>query len=49
MSGVFTAVNVRNPIDYVGVALAIALVASIASAVPARRAARTNPLTALRQ
>jgi ABC-type antimicrobial peptide transport system permease subunit len=49
MSGVFTAVNVRNPIDYVGVALAIALVASIASAVPARRAARIYPLTALRQ
>jgi putative ABC transport system permease protein len=49
MSGVFTAVNVRNPMDYVGVALAIALVASIASAVPARRAARIDPLMALRQ
>jgi ABC-type antimicrobial peptide transport system permease subunit len=49
MSGVFTVVNVRNPLDYIGVAVAIALVALIASAVPARRAALIDPLRALKR
>jgi predicted permease len=49
MSGVFTVVDVRNSLDYVGVALAIALVALIASAVPARRAALIDPLRALKR
>jgi putative ABC transport system permease protein len=49
VSGAFSAIDVRNPANYVGVALSIALVASVASCVPARRAARIDPLVALRQ
>jgi predicted permease len=49
MSGVFTVVDTRDPANYVGVAIAIAAVAGIASCVPARRAARIDPLVALRQ
>ena len=49
ISGAFAAIDVRNPANYVGVALSIALVASVASCVPARRAARIDPLVALRQ
>jgi predicted permease len=49
MSGAFTVVDVSDPTNYIGVAVAIALVALIASCVPARRAARTDPLLALRQ
>jgi putative ABC transport system permease protein len=48
MSGVFSMIDVREPINYVGVVLGILLVASIASYVPARRAARIDPLVALR-
>jgi putative ABC transport system permease protein len=48
MSGVFAMIDVREPINYVGVVLGILLVASIASYVPARRAARIDPLVALR-
>jgi predicted permease len=48
-SGVFTVVDVRDPTNYLGVALAITVVAAIASCVPARRAARIDPLLALRQ
>ena len=48
MTGVFTSVDVRDPTNYLGVACAIALVTLVASSVPARRAARLDPLTALR-
>jgi putative ABC transport system permease protein len=49
MSGVFTVVETRDPTNYVGVAIAITVVAGVASCVPARRAARIDPLLALRQ
>jgi ABC-type antimicrobial peptide transport system permease subunit len=49
MSGTFAAVDVRAPLNYVSVAVAIALVAFIATSVPARRAARIDPVVALRQ
>jgi ABC-type antimicrobial peptide transport system permease subunit len=48
-SGVFSVVDVRDPTNYLGVALAITVVAALASCVPARRAARIDPLLALRQ
>jgi putative ABC transport system permease protein len=48
-SGAFSVVDVRDPTNYLGVALAITIVAAIASGVPARRAARIDPLLALRQ
>jgi predicted permease len=49
MSSVFSMIDVREPSNYIGVGLAILLVASIASYVPARRAVRIDPLAALRQ
>ncbi len=49
MSDVFTVVDTRDPMNYLVVAIAIAVVAGIASCVPARRAARIDPLLALRQ
>jgi len=48
MSGVFSMIDVREPTNYVGVMVGVLLVASIASLVPARRAARIDPLVALR-
>jgi putative ABC transport system permease protein len=48
MSGVFSLIDVRDPATYVGVALAISIVAAVATYVPARRAARVDPLVALR-
>jgi ABC-type antimicrobial peptide transport system permease subunit len=48
MSGVFSMIDVRSPGNYGGVVLGIVLVASIASYLPARRAARIDPLVALR-
>ena len=48
MSGVFSMIDVREPGNYVGVVFGILFVASIASYVPARRAARIDPLAALR-
>jgi ABC-type antimicrobial peptide transport system permease subunit len=48
MSGVFSLIDVRDPANYVGVALAISIVAAVATYVPARRAARVDPLVALR-
>jgi putative ABC transport system permease protein len=47
-SGVFTVIDVRDSTNYLGVAVAIAVIALIASCVPARRAARIDPLLALR-
>ena len=48
-SGAFSVVDVRDPTNYLAVALAITVVAAVASGVPARRAARIDPLIALRQ
>jgi ABC-type lipoprotein release transport system permease subunit len=48
MSGMFSMIDVRDSSNYVGVWIGILLVASIASYVPARRAARIDPLAALR-
>ena len=42
-------VDTRDPSNYVGVALAIAVVACLASYLPARRAASIDPVAALRQ
>ena len=42
-------VDARDPLNYAGVALAIALVACLASYLPARRAASIDPVAALRQ
>ena len=49
MSGVFAVIDVRDPTNYIGVALSIPLVALVASYLPARRASRIDPLVALRQ
>ena len=49
MSEAFSMIDVRSPGNYSGVVLGIVLVASIASYLPARRAARIDPLVALRQ
>ena len=49
MSGVFTEIDASDPVHYAGVALSIVLVAFVATYVPARRAARIDPLVALRQ
>ena len=41
--------SASDPVAFIGAALALVLVASIASAVPARRASRVDPLKALRE
>jgi len=42
-------VKPNDPVTYAGVAAPLGLVALAASYIPARRAARTDPLIALRQ
>ena len=41
-------VNSRDPLTYAGVAILLALVAMCAAWIPARRASRVDPMTALR-
>jgi putative ABC transport system permease protein len=48
-SSTFAEIDATDPVHYVGVTLSILLVALAASYVPARRAARIDPLMALRQ
>jgi predicted permease len=49
LSSVLYGVRPRDPLTLAGVSLVLLLVAAIAIALPARRAARTDPMEALRQ
>lgn len=49
LADAFRFIDVRNPTTYIGVLLSIVLVGCVASYIPARRAARIDPLVALRQ
>jgi len=42
-------IRVTDPLTYVSVTLLLVLVAAVASFIPARRAARIDPLVAMRQ
>jgi predicted permease len=48
LQGMLYGVGARDPVTFVSVAIALGVVGLIASAVPARRAAATDPLEALR-
>jgi putative ABC transport system permease protein len=49
MKSLLFSVEPTDPMTYAGVALLLALVALLACVIPARRAARVDPMTALRQ
>ena len=48
ISSLVFGVTVRDPATYAGVAIVLAVVALAACAIPARRAARVDPMIALR-
>jgi ABC-type antimicrobial peptide transport system permease subunit len=48
LSGLLFGISATDPLTYVGVAALLSLVALAASYIPARRAMRVNPVTALR-
>ena len=48
LEGMLFGITRLDPPTFIGVALLFTLVAGVASAIPARRAASVNPLTALR-
>ena len=48
LSGLLYGINAANPITYGVVSTALAIVATLAAVVPARRATRVDPLIALR-
>ena len=49
LGSVLYAVRPRDPLTFAGVSIALLIAAAVAIAIPARRAARTDPMEALRQ
>ena len=48
LSGLLYQVSARDPLTYIAVAVALGLLALIATVVPARRATRVDPIASLR-
>jgi putative ABC transport system permease protein len=48
LSTFLTDVNPRDPVTFITVTVALSLIACAASAIPARRAARIDPVRAIR-
>ena len=48
MSGLLRGTNARDPVVYALVAIGIAVMSAVAAWLPARQAARTEPVTAMK-